>query len=225
MVLGQRRRKEAGPVTQGLKRELLTDDLLLDEEPRLPADLVLEDLLRISFRLFFRAKVVSPDADALPSREPDGLDHELEVALAQPVAEIREPMKRPVVDEPGDLVLAHEVARELLARLEARGLAVGPHRRDARDIERVDDPRREGRFRTDHRDVDPARFRPGDDGRHIGDVVDQDLPCGAADSRILVPHDRVEVGPALRKTLCNRVLAPAPTDEKSLHRPSDATPR
>src|SRR5438445_2731053 len=191
--------------------------LLLDQEPRSPPDRRLADLFRVRLRLPLRAEVVPPHPYPLPPREAERLDHELDVRILEPLPEVVDPVERPVVDEPPNLVLPHQISRELLVRLEPRRLPIRADRWDPRRVQRVHDPRRERRLRPDHREVDPAGLRPRNDRGDVRGVVDQDVLRRLPNPGVLVPHRREDVRTAPSEGLDDRVLATSTADDEDVH--------
>src|SRR5213594_4624809 len=81
VILGQGHRDERTAVAERLQGELLPHEFLLDEESRRAADLLLQDLAAVCESLRLAREMIAPDAYALPARQAERLDHELEVRI------------------------------------------------------------------------------------------------------------------------------------------------
>src|SRR5438093_11525690 len=191
VILRERRGHESMPVAKGLERKLLADQLLLHEEPGDAADLFRQDLLPVGERVRLRREVIAPHADALPSREAQRLDHELEIGPFHEFLEARGIVEGPERRATGDPVIPHEGARELLVRLQLGRLPSRADGRDPRLLERVRDPLLQGGLGPDDRQLGPTLRRPFDDVVDRGHVDEENVLRTTAAPWILVGHRAV----------------------------------
>ena len=175
VVLGERHRHEGPSVAKRLEGELLTDELLLDQEPRCAPDFLLKDFATVRERFRLGREMVAPDSDAFPSRQAERFDDELEVGVVHELFEPSEVIERPKLRTSGDVFASHELPRELLVRFELGRLARRADRRDPRGFQRIRDPLLERRLGPDDREIDRTLLRPRDDALDRGHVAQEDI--------------------------------------------------
>src|SRR5207244_6348996 len=122
-----------------------------DDDPRPPADLLLEDLPAVGARLRFAREVIAPAAHAFPAGQAERLDHELEIRVVHELLEAREIVERPELREPGNLMLPHQGPREFLVRFELRGFSRRADRRNRSGLKAIRYPFLERRLQPTHR--------------------------------------------------------------------------
>src|SRR5947208_6041095 len=217
VVLSDGRGDQRAAVAEGLQGKLLPHQLLFHEEPGDAADLLLEDFAAVGEGFLFRREMVPPHADAFPAGQPERLDHELEIGGFHEVRKRIEVAERPGPRGAGNPVVAHQVPRELLVRLELGRLPRRSDRRDARRFEGVGDASLERAFGSDDREFDLALDGPPHDLIDRGHVDQEDVLRRPSDPGILIRHRGERVRVVAPEGFHGRMLATASPDHEDPH--------
>jgi len=144
VVLNRGRYAQLAVGHEGLDRELLADQALLQDDP------LVVGLTDVRFGLLL-GDLVTDHPDALAAGEAGGLDDEVAVGRVDVLAGGLGVVEGLEVRTPRDVVFRHEASLEGLVRLDAGLVLLRTKSVDADVVERVGDAGLEGRFGTDDR--------------------------------------------------------------------------